>query len=81
MATTSDRFSLTSRDFVKGLIVAVILPVLTIIQQSISHGELTFDWKLIGLTAAGGLVAYLIKNFFTDSVAEARATLNEASKP
>lgn len=46
---------------------AVILPVLVIIQQSIEKGEFSLDWKLIGLTAVGGLIAYLIKNFFTPS--------------
>lgn len=63
--TTSQRFTLNFRDVLKGLIMAVILPVLTIIQTSISAGSLTFDWKLIGLTAAGGFVAYIIKNFLS----------------
>jgi len=63
--TSSKQFTLNARDIVKGLVMAVILPVLTIIQTSISAGSLTFDWKLIGLTAAGGFVAYLIKNFLT----------------
>jgi len=63
--TTSKQFTLNARDIVKGLMMAVILPVLTIIQQSISEGKLTFDWKLIGLTAAGGFVAYIIKNFLS----------------
>lgn len=62
--TTSNRFTLNLNDLFKGLKVAVILPVLVIIQQSIEKGEFSFDWKLIGLTAVGGLIAYLIKNFF-----------------
>lgn len=66
-ATTSKQFSLNWTDVWKGLKVAVILPVLVIIQQSIEKGEFSFDWKLIGLTAVGGLIAYLIKNFFTPS--------------
>lgn len=65
--TTSKRFTLNWDDLWKGLKVAVILPVLVIIQQSIEKGEFSFDWKLIGLTAIGGLIAYLIKNFFAPS--------------
>ena len=66
MATvTSKQFSLNARDLVKGLIMAVILPVLNVIQQSIEAGSFTLDWKRIGLLAAGGFIAYLIKNFLT----------------
>ena len=76
----SDRFSLNWNDFLKGLIVAVIMPVLAIVQNSIAEGELTFNWRLIGLTAIGGLVAYLIKNFLTDNVKSAEKTLEAAAK-
>lgn len=76
----SDRFSINWNDFLKGLILAVIMPVLTIIQQSISNGELTFNWRLIGLTAAGAFVAYIIKNFFSDNVKAAQNTLEAAAK-
>lgn len=62
--TSSKRFSLNWQDAWKGIKMAVILPVLVIIQQSIEKGEFSFDWKLIGLTAVGGFIAYLIKNFF-----------------
>jgi len=63
--TGSKQFTLNFRDIVKGLVVAVILPVLNVIYQSIEAGSFEFDWKRIGLLAAGGLIAYLIKNFFT----------------
>lgn len=62
---TSTQFSLNASDIVKGLVMAIILPVLTIIMQSINAGSLIFDWKSIGISAIGGLVGYLIKNFFT----------------
>lgn len=65
--TTSSQYSLNLADVWKGLIVAVILPVLTIIQNSIQAGTFTIDWKNIGLTALGGFIAYLIKNFLTPS--------------
>jgi hypothetical protein len=63
--TTSKQFTLNFRDILKGLAVAVILPVLNVIYQSIEAGSFEFDWKRIGLLAAGGLIAYLIKNFLT----------------
>lgn len=63
--TTSKRWTLNWQDILKGLKVAVILPVLTIIQQSIEAGNFKVDWKLVGLTAVGGFIAYLIKNFLS----------------
>jgi len=63
--TTSKQFTINFRDILKGLSVAVILPVLNVIYQSIEAGSFEFDWKRIGLLAAGGLIAYLIKNFLT----------------
>jgi len=63
--TTSKQFQINFRDVIKGLALAVILPVLNVIYQSIEAGSFEFDWKRIGLLAAGGLIAYLIKNFFS----------------
>ncbi len=65
--STSKQFSVNGSDFWKGLIVAVISPVFTIILQSLNAGSLTFDWKAIGATALIGLLSYLSKNFFTPS--------------
>jgi large-conductance mechanosensitive channel len=63
--TGSKQFSLNFRDIVKGLAMAVILPVVNVIYQSIEAGSFEFDWKRIGLLAAGGFIAYIIKNFLT----------------
>jgi len=63
--TGSKQFSLNIRDIVKGLVMAVILPVINVIYQSIEAGSFEFDWKRIGLLAAGGFIAYIIKNFLT----------------
>jgi len=63
--TTSKQFTLNFRDVLKGLIMAVILPVVNVIYQSIEAGSFEFDWKRIGLLAAGGFIAYIIKNFLT----------------
>lgn len=65
--TTSKQFTLNISDLWKGLIMAVILPVLTIIMNSINAGSLVFNWTAIEIAAIGGLIGYLIKNFFTPS--------------
>lgn len=61
---TAAQFNINWNDVIKGLKMAVLLPVLTIIYTSIQAGSFHFDWHAIGLTAAGGFIAYLIKNFF-----------------
>lgn len=61
----SNLYSINWRDVINGLVMAVLAPVVVIVQQSIALGSLTFDWKLIGLAALGGAVGYVIKNFFT----------------
>jgi hypothetical protein len=67
MATTtsSGQFSLNSADLLKGLLMAVLTPVVTILIDTLNQGSLTFDWKHIGVTALGALLAYLIKNFLS----------------
>ena len=65
MATTSNQFSLNKNDILKGFLIAVISPVFTIIITSLNQGSLTFDWKAIGVTAAGAALAYIMKNFLS----------------
>jgi hypothetical protein len=69
--------SLNWADFFKGLVVAVLTPIFPIVQQSITNGVLTFDWHVIEVAAAGGFVAYLVKNFFTDTNKAAVKTLEK----
>ena len=64
VTTSSKRFTLNGNDFIKGLIVAALSPIVPIITELINSGNLVFDWKKIGLAALGGLAAYLVKNFF-----------------
>ncbi len=64
---TSKKFNLGARDFLKGMLVAVLTPIVPIIYQSIDAKTLVLDWKAISLAALGGLVAYLAKNFLTPS--------------
>lgn len=58
-------FQLNWLDLVKGLMMAILTPAVVIVQQSLEAGTFTFDWKIIGLAAVGGGIAYLVKNFFT----------------
>lgn len=66
----SDFLSLGWRDFFRGLAMAILTPVFAILADSVERGELNFNWRLIVISAIGGGVAYLAKNFFTpkDSV-------------
>lgn len=59
----SKQFTLNLRDFVKGLFMAVLAAVITLIYDSASAGSLDFDWKKIGATAIATACAYFIKQF------------------
>ena len=54
-------------DFIKGLIIAVLTSVLTIIHSTLENLSLTFDWKLIFTTAVTSALGYLVKNLLTNS--------------
>lgn len=58
----SKRFSLAGRDWLRALLMAVLTPVLFIVQQTVERGELVFNWKAIATAAIAGGVAYIIKN-------------------
>ncbi len=62
---TSKFLSLDWSDAVKGLLIAILTPVVVIIQQSLDLGVLTFEWKSIAAASIGGGLAYLLKNFLT----------------
>lgn len=64
---TSKKGSLNKRDFLKAAIIAALTPVLVLIQNSIDAGVFTFHWKTLLMTAIGGFVAYLLKNWLTPS--------------
>lgn len=59
----SKKFSIELRDLLKGGLLAVIASVAPLLQATLDSGELTFNWKAIGITAMGTFVAYIIKNF------------------
>ena len=63
----STLFSLNTKDFVKGLFVAVFTSVITIAYTSVQAGSLEFDGKTIATTALTSALAYIMKNFVTNS--------------
>lgn len=67
-------FNLNSSDFLKGLIMAVLSSVITVVYQTVEAGSLTFDWKSIGTIALTSALAYIMKNLFTNSTGKLFAT-------
>ena len=63
----SNFLSLNGNDFLKGLLMAVLVPIFTIVQQSLEAGVLTLNFKAICIAAVAGAVGYLTKNLFTAS--------------
>jgi len=59
--------NLNTTDFIKGLIMAVLSSVITIVYQTVQAGSLVFDWKAIGTMALTTALAYIMKNLFTNS--------------
>jgi hypothetical protein len=65
VTTSTSPKTLGTADFLKGLLLAVGMAVLTVVENSIQAGSLKLDWKNIGLIAVGTAVTYLLKNLFT----------------
>lgn len=61
----SNFLSLGWRDFLRGLVIAVLTPAVTIITDSLDRGEFNLNWRLIVLSSVGGFLAYLLKNLVT----------------
>lgn len=62
---TSGFLKLDWNDLGKGLLMAILTPVIGVIYQTVQAGSLTFDWHMIEVAAVGGFIAYMTKNFFT----------------
>jgi hypothetical protein len=52
-------------DILKGILMAFIVPAVTIIKQSLDAGAWVFDWKVIATASLAGGLGYLLKNFLT----------------
>jgi hypothetical protein len=62
-------FTLHTRDILKGLILAIITAVVTLLVNELQAGS-TFDialLKKIGMAALIAFLSYLLKNFLTNS--------------
>jgi hypothetical protein len=67
MKSTSKKFALNYVDIIKGCIIAILTPCVVIIQASLDAGIWIFNWKQIAMAAVGGFIAYIAKNFLSDS--------------
>lgn len=63
----SQFLSLDSKDFLKGLVLSVLSAVVTVLYTSIESGNLTFDFKAIGMVALSTALGYIVKNLLTNS--------------
>ncbi len=62
----TDLFKLNWRDAAKGLVMAVLASVLTVVYQSVvAHTPI--DWNQVTQIAFASGLGYIVKNFFTDS--------------
>lgn len=59
-------YKLKARDWWKGLLMAVGVPVLTAIEQSLDAGQFVLNWHLLLKIAIGAFILYMGKNFLTD---------------
>jgi hypothetical protein len=59
--------NLNLADFGKGLLLAVLTSVLTIVYTTVQSGSLLIDWTMVGTTALTTGLAYILKNLFTNS--------------
>lgn len=64
---SSNFLTLNAKDFVKGLIMAVIGAVWGIVEPLITSGSIAFDFGKIGKYALIAAIGYLFKNFLTNS--------------
>jgi VIT1/CCC1 family predicted Fe2+/Mn2+ transporter len=64
--------TLNWRDFIKGLVLAVLTAVITWAYEAVQSGTLFSPGalKTVGLVATGAFLAYLVKNFFTNTTGE-----------
>ena len=52
-------------DFWRGLIIAVIMAVLTVVYESIQKGSFAISWNSVILAGLGAGISYLLKNLGT----------------
>ena len=58
---------LNVQDFFRGLIIAVLTALVTFLYTTMESGELVFNWKQIATTSLTAALAYIIKNYLSNS--------------
>lgn len=70
--------SLNWHDVAKGLLIAVLTPILVIVQSVLASGSFVFDLKALVAVGLSGFVAYLLKNFFEGDDQQQPPTISTA---
>lgn len=73
----SKQFTLKGRDWLKGLLIAVVTAVLTIVKQTVEAGSLSFNWEAILTATIAAGSAYILKNLLEPSK---KVTIHEGGK-
>jgi len=63
----SSLFTLNSKDWIKGLVIAILTAIITVVYNTIQTGALVLDWKAISIAAISAALAYITKNLLTNS--------------
>ena len=58
-------FTVNVKDAIRGVLMAVISAVLTVILQVLQNGS-AIDWKAVGVVALIAGISYILKNFFSN---------------
>jgi len=64
---SSTYLSLNKKDFIKGLLMAVLTAVISVVYTSIESGSLEFNLKSVVIAALSAALAYIMKNALTNS--------------
>lgn len=74
---SSKLFSLNIWDFAKGLIIAILSPIIVFAQGYFAEGTLDIELSALFAVGLSGFLAYLIKNFFSDAPALPKVSAND----
>lgn len=58
--------SVNVQDFFKGLVVAVLTAIVTVLYNTIEQGAIVFNVKQLLVTSLSAALAYIIKNYLTN---------------
>lgn len=61
----SELFNLNIKDAIRGVVVAVLSAVITLVLEVLKNGA-SIDWKQVGIVALIAGLGYIAKNFLSD---------------